>query len=526
MAYVNPTPARFTSVILRLALAPAVLTLGTAFPTQAAVFRCASGDVACLVDAINQSNTNGERNTIRLEAGTYALSAIDNDTNGATGLPSITGRIVIRGQGAAVTSITRASSAPAMRLLHVGASGQLTVHGVTLTGGGATLGVFPAILRDGAALLNDGGVVNITRSVVSANRGSQGGGLANNGGAVSIRWSTFATNFGRATGGSLFIRGGVVRIADSQFDRNGTGFDCGSLDALGATVVISNSSFHGNGICAISIGNGTLLLTNSSLTKNGGEFHGGLVIGTEALALVANTTFFGNRAVFPPGLARSSAINNSGTLLLLNSTLAGNGGVPIFNPPLPIPTLRSDAGATTVVGNTIIGANFNSSGVSDDCVGPITSLGHNLISNTTGCAVALQGTDRTGDPGLGAFLDDGSPGNGHIPLVAGSQAINAGSEILCSRRDQIGNRRIRPCDIGAIEFQSTSRGRAKVTADHSAGGRADLSKLLADLEHVASELPWVTANDADALKEIGSLVDQVTRLARGRKSANGDKNDK
>lgn len=81
-------------------------------------------------------------------------------------------------------------------------------------------------------------------------------------------------------------------------------------------------------------------------------------------------------------------------------------------------------------------------------------------------------------------------------------------------------------DIGAIEFQSTDRGRPKATANGSALGRADLSKLLADLDHVASELQWVTAHDADALKEIGSLVDQVTRLARGRKSSDGGDTDK
>lgn len=89
----------------------------------------------------------------------------------------------------------------------------------------------------------------------------------------------------------------------------------------------------------------------------------------------------------------------------------------------------------------------------------------------------------------------GSPGNAHIPLVSGSQAIDAGNDLLCSRRDQIGNRRIRPRDIGAIEFQRGDRGRPRVTADDSARGRADLSTLLAELEHVASELQWMTADD-------------------------------
>lgn len=523
MDHLNRTPARFITTALWRAVALALLVLASALPAHAAVFRCAAGDVACLVDAINRSNTNGERNTIRLEAGTYALAAVDNNTDGANGLPSISGHVVIRGRGAAATIITRAPSAPVMRLLHVGATGQLTVDGVTLTGGGGAS--FPGGLPflNGAGLLNAGGVVNITRSVVSANRAGLGGGLMNIGGEVNVRWSTFAANVAGDTGGALYARGGVVRIVHSQLTENLTLFGWGVLDAgLGATVVVSHSSFRGNGLLGILLGGETrLLLTNSSLRGNYGERDGGLVIGPQALALVANTTMFGNRSVFPPGASRGQAINNSGTLLLLNSTLAGHRGAPFPSLSPSPPALWSDAGATTVMANTIIGANIDSSGVSRDCVGPLVSLGNNLIGDTTGCSVALQATDRTGDPGLGAITDDGSPGNGHVPLVSGSQAIDAGNDVLCSRRDQIGNRRIRPCDIGAVEFQRGIRGRPSVTAADSAPGRADVSKVLADLEHVASELQWMTADDEDGLKEIASLVDQVTRLARGGASSDG-----
>ena len=33
----------------------------------------------------------------------------------------------------------------------------------------------------------------------------------------------------------------------------------------------------------------------------------------------------------------------------------------------------------------------------------------------------------TGDPGLGAFVDDGMPERGHFPLNPGSQAIDVGN---------------------------------------------------------------------------------------------------
>jgi hypothetical protein len=42
---------------------------------------------------------------------------------------------------------------------------------------------------------------------------------------------------------------------------------------------------------------------------------------------------------------------------------------------------------------------------------------------------------------------------GHFPLLSTSQAIDAGNDALCPRKDQLGRRRVGPCDIGAIEFR-------------------------------------------------------------------------
>jgi hypothetical protein len=80
--------------------------------------------VACLIAAINTANVNGEVNTIRLESGTYTLTAIDNATDGSNGLPSITSPLTIVGAGAGNTIIEREATAPPFRLLHVGPSGR------------------------------------------------------------------------------------------------------------------------------------------------------------------------------------------------------------------------------------------------------------------------------------------------------------------------------------------------------------------------------------------------------------------
>ena len=56
-------------------LAVATVLLAVAIPAHAARFKCAGGDVQCLIAAINEANANGHKNTIWLAPGTYALRA-------------------------------------------------------------------------------------------------------------------------------------------------------------------------------------------------------------------------------------------------------------------------------------------------------------------------------------------------------------------------------------------------------------------------------------------------------------------
>jgi hypothetical protein len=109
-------------------------------------------------------------------------------------------------------------------------------------------------------------------------------------------------------------------------------------------------------------------------------------------------------------------------------------------------------GGQLVLLNTILAHN-TIEGQGPDCFGPVPSLGTNLVGDPTGCTITLQPTDLTGDPSLGDFTDDGTPGNGHVPLLPGSRAIDAGNDAFCLPTDQLGQPRVGRCDIGAIEFQ-------------------------------------------------------------------------
>jgi hypothetical protein len=155
---------------------------------------------------------------------------------------------------------------------------------------------------------------------------------------------------------------------------------------------------------------------------------------------------------FVSGIGGGILLNGGGVLLITNSTIARNRATFIGG---GIANLR---GGTVPIGtvllqNTILALNTEGPGLPSDCSGPVTSLDNNLIGVLTGCTITLQPSDLTGDPGLDTFTDNGTPGNGHFPLLLTSQAIDAGNDAVCPRRDQLGERRIGPCDIGAIEFQ-------------------------------------------------------------------------
>ena len=88
------------------------------------------------------------------------------------------------------------------------------------------------------------------------------------------------------------------------------------------------------------------------------------------------------------------------------------------------------------------------------CSGAITSLGNNLLDDRS-CSINLQPSDLTGDPGIGTLIgtgDDDLPGRVYYPVLAGSAVIGKGDRHACTQRDQLGNRRIGICEIGAIEF--------------------------------------------------------------------------
>ena len=308
-----------------------------------------------------------------------------------------------------------------------GSTGDLTLTGLTITGGRSTG------LRDegGGIFFGSDGELSLNNSTVSGNGtngfGSVGGGIYTRSGTVSLVNSTLSGNStsGRSSdGGGIYTRSGVVSLVNST---------------------LSGNSTTGGG--------------NFSTQSNGG----GIYNRYGAVSLV-NSTLSGNSTT---GIGAGGGLaTRSGNVSLLNSTLTGNstlglgGGLFVIN---------SNDNPSLTIANSIVAGNFaGTAGNPNDLVSDpdgVLTINHSLIGVTDGLIINggnnLTGTaDLPLAPLLGPLADNGGPTLTHA-LLPGSPAIDAGSSVLALDEngdpltaDQRGNVRIQfgTVDIGAVEF--------------------------------------------------------------------------
>ena len=445
---------------------------------EAKTFDCGAGDLQCLIAAINEANADPHITTIRLAGGTYALTSVNNDTDGPNGLPSIVSRLTIDG-GSSGAILTRLAGVPGSRILHVGASGHLRLQGVTITNT-----VDPGFTGNrGSGLFNDGGVVTVVDSSFVDNRIGDAGALHNNQGVVRIIDSAFTGNFGSG-GAGVTSAGGVVDIRRTVFENN-NGLFAGGLWSMDADVRIVDSRFTGGsghfGVGGVRVSGGTASIIRTTFAGNVGDPSGGILVEAQGTVIVRDSAFVENRGLgggggffnqggtvnvtnttFARNVAgsisvRGSAILNFGKTTIVNSTFAQNTSIGTgASSVIANVNAFADNPAEMLLQNTILAHSSDDEFV-QDCAGIITSLGNNLIGDPSSCIITLQPSDLIGDAGLGQLLDDGTAGTAHYPLLLDSQAIDAANDAACLRKDQIGRPRRPECDIGAIEFRRADK---------------------------------------------------------------------
>jgi hypothetical protein len=269
-----------------------------------------------LIADINAANKAGGANTIVLTAPTtspYVLTAVNNTTNGANGLPVIsTGgkkvaadNLTIVGNG---DTIERSSGTP-FRLFDVASGASLTLENVTLLNGYATVQQTTATSwsAEGGAIYNQGTLVLSGATIGGSTAVSiytwnaAGGGVWSNG-SLTVENSTViegnsavASNGSDiAFGGGLYIAGGTANISASTISNNRAqgGGEAGSSygsawgggvyvaagnvtlsgDILGAMLpstsggnVAQGGDAYGGGLC---VAGGTVTLTNDTVQNN------------------------------------------------------------------------------------------------------------------------------------------------------------------------------------------------------------------------------------------------------------------
>jgi hypothetical protein len=271
-----------------------------------------------LIADINAANKAGGSNTIVLTASStspYVLKAVNNSTDGPTGLPVISKKdsLTIIGNGDTIERST-ASGTPAFRLFDVASGGSLTLEKLTLQNGLAQQARATGFSADGGAINNQGTLVlsgvTVQFNTASGSRGNAAGGGIWSNGSLTLENSCLVQGnsavagvdgVSNAYGGGICIAGGTANITGTQFgglfpneaegEVSGSGYG-GAVCVLAGTVTLSGDSLGGppgnNGAANQNIA------TGGSYTPSGYGYGGGLCVlgGTVTLTndVVENNT--------------------------------------------------------------------------------------------------------------------------------------------------------------------------------------------------------------------------------------------
>jgi uncharacterized repeat protein (TIGR01451 family) len=335
----------------------------------------------------------------------------------------------------------------------------------------------------GGAIHAVSGVLDISNSVFTGNRGGNGGAL----GQIQARFTITDTSFvGNSThprdgagngghGGAIYIDGsglGTLAIQRSTFSGNAASNLGGAIHTymygLPSNMTIDQTTFASN---AGTTNGGAIFHMNGGLTITGSTFSGNTVVGQGGglwvtnggggtPVVVTNSTFTANQATGTRpnngSVGLGGAITNSGasSFTLTNVTIAGNhadwvgGGI-------------VSGAANTMLKNSIVANNTAANGgnpwnIQKNCSSTLGDGGGNLQWPTLNPSDANDRRCAAGvvfaEPKLGALAANGGL-TATMALLSGSPALNTGVACPPPATDQRGV--VRPlgpaCDVGAFE---------------------------------------------------------------------------
>jgi hypothetical protein len=252
-----------------------------------------AGSVTDLIQDINLANASVGSNTIALAASTtFTLTAVNNSTDGPTGLPVIAAghNLTITGNGDTIARST-ASGTPYFRLFDVAGGASLTLSSLTLQGGLASSdssSAGGAIYNQGTLLLSGVTVQNNSAqgwfdAYTYTYQTAEGGGIWSSG-ALTLQNCTiqnnqavgvsltppFDANGGNGFGGGLYVAAGTATLSNVTLSTNtaqgGTGGDGGWDHASGSFYPGGNG---GNGFGGgLYVAGGSVSLHSTTVTSD------------------------------------------------------------------------------------------------------------------------------------------------------------------------------------------------------------------------------------------------------------------
>lgn len=322
----------------------------------------------------------------------------------------------------------------------------------------------------GGGIYSSGGTLSLGLSYISGNSAYDGAGIYANFTTGTLGGLSVTGNSAEDAGGGIFVGpSSSFDLVDTILSTNDAVASGSGIASLG-TLTVTSGTISGNKDTGITVGGGLASVTNTSISgnSNGGIMvlagalnvsgstiannlnFGGIQVLAGASALINNTTISGNQA--GGGIiVQGGGLFNGGTTTLNNSTVAfntaasGGGGI-------------SNTG-TLNISNSIVGKNTDLGATSPDCNGTLSSLGHNLVQNMTGCTITgtTTGNILGFDPHLGPLQNNGGLTMTHA-LLSNSLAVESGDPATCMATDQTGLARPQgaTCDIGAYELPAAN----------------------------------------------------------------------
>jgi hypothetical protein len=288
-----------TALLLAAFFASVFVSAGDA---SAALNVCASACPYSTITAALADAHDGDK--IVVSDGTFAGAlSIDKD-------------VVIAGAGADKT-IIEPGAGGSDSVVTVSANADVTISGVTITGGSAGLGA--GIHSDGNLTLKGVAVVENN----AADFGSAAGIFNGAGGVLTLLDTRVAHNTAVDGVGGGIYNSGIAVVKGSLIEENGGGFvGAGVYNEVGATMDLVNTvvSHNFSALSGGGIGNkGTLVVRGGRIVDNTAQIFGGGILNIGDLKLTA-TEVTGNTAAFGWG----GGLYNEGTATLRGSSVSRN----------------------------------------------------------------------------------------------------------------------------------------------------------------------------------------------------------